>query len=104
MLLCLPFASVVRRIIGWHGADAVPAPLLLFSLNRFASQDAKCSLCVGLISLAVVAALVLDRLVSTDRFHGRCFLSFLFLYCRCLLPIGVAHVASALLNCCYCWC
>lgn len=28
-------------------------------------QDAKCSLCVGLISLAVVAALVLERLVSS---------------------------------------
>ncbi|CAN0456345.1 unnamed protein product, partial [Ectocarpus sp. 12 AP-2014] len=27
-------------------------------------EDAKCSLCVGLISLAVVAALVLERLVS----------------------------------------
>lgn len=31
---------------------------------NFFPQDAKCSLCVGLISLAVVAALVLERLVS----------------------------------------
>ena len=28
------------------------------------TKDAKCSLCVGLISLAVVAALVLEKLVS----------------------------------------
>lgn len=32
------------------------------------SQDAKCSLCVGLISLAVVAALVLEKLVSSAGF------------------------------------
>ncbi|CAN0278879.1 unnamed protein product [Ectocarpus sp. 6 AP-2014] len=36
-------------------------------------EDAKCSLCVGLISLAVVAALVLERLVSwADSATGIC--------------------------------
>lgn len=55
----LPLTSVVFVIL-LSDVD----PPLNFVWLLLVSQDAKCSLCVGLISLAVVAALVLEKLVS----------------------------------------
>lgn len=68
MFLCVALRKC-RGIIEWDVAE-MSRLFVLWSmvLGCFTSQDAKCSLCVGLISLAVVAALVLERLVSTDCF------------------------------------